>query len=201
MHGARPDSFVEGQGIAVGAIDATLKRERAPGRELHGEPGDPFPGGAKAESPRTGGVGGDHPAHRGAGLGRVERQRQIGCARGELRLQLAQRRAGERADGGRCGAQVELHHTTQTGHRYEVSRGVRDRAPDDARAGAAHSDAVPVCRVPAQYPNATRPGSPARRPMPQPQPSSATRRGAIQPRRRGRAPTSYRPGCRCRARW
>jgi hypothetical protein len=117
------------QSIAFGAIDTASKRQRASGRELHGEPDHPVARSAEAEGPRSGRVGFDHAAHRRTSLGRVERQLPTRCLRGELGLQIAQRRAGEHPDGGRRGVQLAPDDAAQAQHRHEVRRCVGHGEP------------------------------------------------------------------------
>ena len=151
VHRARLAAIDESESIAVCAIDAASKRQRAPGRELHGEPGHPVARGTEPERARTGGIGGDHAANRGAGLGRIERQRPARRPRGKFRLQVSQRRAGERADGGWSGVQIDLDHATQPRHGDEVRRSVRNGAAHDARSRTAHGDAMSVRGMPPQH--------------------------------------------------
>jgi hypothetical protein len=110
----------------------------------------PRASGTEAEAARAGGVGGHHAAHRRAGLGGIERQGPTLRACRQIRLQLAQRGAGQYAHGGRRRRQVQRGDATQPRQRDEVRRRVGHRAAGDARAGAAHGDRVSVPGVPAQ---------------------------------------------------
>ena len=88
--------------VAVGAVDAAASCRVRPEASSTVRPTDPVARGAEAEGARAGGIGRHHAAHRGAGLGRVERQREAGCRRGEPGLQLAQAwcRRGRAPSGG-----------------------------------------------------------------------------------------------------
>ena len=135
----------------AGAIAAAAERQGPAGRQLHGESHHPVAGRAEAQRPRPGGIGRHHPAHRRAGLGGIERQRPAGRVRGQVRLQVAQRRPGQGAHGRWIPVQIERHHSPHPRHRDEVRGAVGHRAAGHAGARTAHGDPVPVGRMPPQH--------------------------------------------------
>ncbi len=141
----------QGEGITRRAIAAAAERQGPAGRQLHGEPHHPVARRAEAQRPRPGGVGRHHPAHRRAGFGGIERQRPAGCVRGQVCLQVVQRRPGQGAHGRWIPVQVERHHAPYACHRDEVRGAVGHRTAGHAGARAAHGDPVPVGRMPPQH--------------------------------------------------
>ena len=105
----------------------------------------------KRKAAGAGGIGRHHAAERRARFGGVERQGELWGLRGQGGVQFTQGGAGQHADPGRIGLQVESDDAAQPSHRHEMRGRVGHGAASHAGARAAHGDPMRPIGVPAQH--------------------------------------------------